>query len=341
MINQRRLLELKDKQKLEVVVLTYPISPDQQIQLIELLQEEWDRTDVDWLQSMRGMYSDTLRTHVALGLIDRKLVATASIALPIDHPEVAVIEDVMTHKTYRGLGIAANLTNHLVQIAWKAGCRSIYLGNAIRQNTVYERIGFKRVSGAIMRCALPGQSDPEITFYAPGQPTTIRSTTWGHLPGVACLLAQPLNSLVVDFNRGLVSSRYISPLRCVSNFTVLWYDVQAQAGQIETLIGAVPNRVLGLASLTPQPSPLRKHIGVIDGVTHDNYSADLTKLLERLVKNAQQKKIQLLQAYVSTTDLNKEESFKAIGLSTVTTFSKAILLDNKPITVKLMQRQLN
>jgi hypothetical protein len=107
------------------------------------------------------------------------------------------------------------------------------------------------------------------------------------------------------------------------------------------LIGAVPNRVLGLASLTPQPSPLRKHIGVIDGVTHDNYSADLTKLLERLVETAQQKKIQLLQAYVSTTDLKKEESFKAIGLSTVTTFSKAILLDNKPITVKLMQRQLN
>ena len=49
MMNQRRLLELKDKLKLEVVVLTYPISPDRQIQLIELLQQEWDRTDVDWL----------------------------------------------------------------------------------------------------------------------------------------------------------------------------------------------------------------------------------------------------------------------------------------------------
>ena len=142
MMNQRRLLELKDKLKLEVVVLTYPISPDRQIQLIELLQQEWDRTDVDWLQSMRGMYSDTLHTHVALGLIDRKLVATASIALPIDHPEVAVIEDVMTLKTSRGLGIAANLTNHLLQIAWTAGCRSVYLGNAFRQKSVYERVGF-------------------------------------------------------------------------------------------------------------------------------------------------------------------------------------------------------
>ena len=70
-MNQRRLLELKDKLKLEVVVLTYPISPDRQLQLIELLQQEWDRTDVDWLQSMRGMYSDTHHTQVALGLIDR------------------------------------------------------------------------------------------------------------------------------------------------------------------------------------------------------------------------------------------------------------------------------
>ena len=34
----------------------------------------------------------------------------------------------MTRKDFRGLGIAATLTEGLVQLAWKAGCRVVYLG---------------------------------------------------------------------------------------------------------------------------------------------------------------------------------------------------------------------
>ena len=49
---------------MEVVHLTYPIGPADRMGIIELLQQEWARTDVDWLQSMRGAYSRTLRTQV-------------------------------------------------------------------------------------------------------------------------------------------------------------------------------------------------------------------------------------------------------------------------------------
>ena len=55
---------------MEVVHLTYPIGPADRMGIIELLQQEWARTDVDWLQSMRGAYSRTLRTQVALARVD-------------------------------------------------------------------------------------------------------------------------------------------------------------------------------------------------------------------------------------------------------------------------------
>ena len=190
---------------MEVVHLTYPIEPADRMGIIELLQQEWARTDVDWLQSMRGAYSRTLRTQVALARVDGHAVGTASIAFPCERPQVGVVEDVMTRKDFRGLGIAATLTEGLVQRAWKAGCRVVYLGNTLRQLSVYEKIGFRRLYGAVMRRAAPGETEPEKEFFAPGQETTVRPATWGDLPGVACLMAQPMESLCLDFLRGLVS----------------------------------------------------------------------------------------------------------------------------------------
>ena len=120
-MSQSGRVTLKDGQPMEVVRLTYPIGPADRMGIIELLQQEWARTDVDWLQSMRGAYSRTLRTQVALARVDGHAVGTASIAFPCERPQVGVVEDVMTRKDFRGLGIAATLTEGLVQRAWKAG----------------------------------------------------------------------------------------------------------------------------------------------------------------------------------------------------------------------------
>ncbi len=340
-MSQNQKVTLKDGRKMEVADRTYPIELRDRMRIIELLQQEWARTDVDWLQSMRGAYSDTLRTQVALGMVDGDLVGTASIAFPIDRPEVGVVEDVMTREDFRGLGIAATLTEQLVQVAWKAGCRVVYLGNTPRPASVYEKIGFQRLHGAIMRRAAPGETEPERHFYSPGQVATVRPTTWGDLPAVACLMAQPMESLLLDFSRGLVSSRYAPPIRCVSNFTVIWYGVQSLGGSMLTLAGDGSHRVLGLASITPGPAPLRHHSAVIDAVTHDDYTDGLKLLLNRLVASARQKGTRLLQAYVAASDHGKGEHFRAIGLSPAATLPQAIRLNDRSVDVILMQRHLN
>src|SRR5262249_44315883 len=142
-----------------------------------------------------------------------------SVYFPRTTPEVCCVADVVTHPKRRGLGIAAHLTERVVQEAFRAGCRVAYLGNKPKPHSVYEKIGFVRIRGAMMRRAAEGHADCETNFYATGQAVTVRPAVWGDLPGVACLMAQPLDCLIVDYLRGLVSLRHVEPLRCVSNFT--------------------------------------------------------------------------------------------------------------------------
>lgn len=336
-MSQSERVTLKDGRQMEVVRLTYPIGPADRMGIIELLQQEWARTDVDWLQSMRGAYAQTLRTQVALARVDGHAVGTASMAFACDRPRVGVVEDVMTREDFRGLGIAATLTEGLVQRAWEAGCRVVYLGNSPRQVSVYEKIGFRRLYGAVMRRAAPGETEPEKDFFAPGQQTSVRPANWGDLPGVACLMAQPMESLCLDFLRGLVSPRYAPPLRCVSNFTSLWYGMETLGGAMLALEGEDPHRVLGLGSITPGPAPLRGHSAVIDALAHDNYPQGVKHLLDRLVETARQKGIALLQAYAAATDSSKVEHFRAVGLTPVAMLPEAIRLKDRPVDAILLQ----
>lgn len=331
---------LKDGRQMEVVQQTYPIAPADRMVIIELLQREWARTDVDWLQSMRGAYCQHLRTQVALARIGGEAVGTASIAFACELPQVGVVEDVMAREDFRGLGIAATLTEGLVQQAWEAGCRVVYLGNSPRQGSVYERIGFRRLFGAVMRRPAPGETEPEKDFFAPGQQTSVRPANWGDLPGVACLMAQPMESLCLDFIRGLVSPRYAAPLRCVSNFTSLWYGVEALGGSMLTLEGEGPQRVLGLGSITPGSAPLRGHSAVIDALAHDNYPRGARDLLDRLVETARRKGIGLLQGYAAATDSAKVEHFRSVGLTPVAILPEAIRLNGRPVDVTLLQGRL-
>ena len=162
---------------MEVVQHTYPIPPAARMGIIELLQREWARTDVDWLQSMRGAYSQTLRTRVALARVGGDAVGTASIAFACEHPGIGVVEDVMTLEDFRGLGIAATLTEGLVQQAWEAGCRVVYLGNSPRQVSVYEKIVSSDCSGLSCAGRLQVKPSPKrISSPRASRPPSARPT---------------------------------------------------------------------------------------------------------------------------------------------------------------------
>ena len=331
-------IQLKDGRHLEVTVLTYPIPGEDQITLIQLWRSEWQRTDYDWLEAMNGDYSDTFRIRSIIGRIDGQAVATATVCYPCVDAEVCVIEGVVTLGSCRGLGIASRLTNMAVELSLAAGCQVCYLGNSYQEGSVYLRCGFERLTGVVMRRAAPGGDDYESRCFGLGQGTSIRGAQWGDLPGVSCLLAQPLDCLVLDYPRGILSCKYAEPQSCVGNFPRIRYNVNERGGSMYMLVGEKAHRVLGFGSLTPEAGPAHRHKAVIDIGVHDNYQDKGQELLEVLLSKAEQEKIQAVRSYVATPEAKKAEWFERAGFDRVAELPDELRLGEKDIDVIVFEK---
>lgn len=301
---------------IDITVHRYPVDSATRTQLIDLLQQVFPRTDVDWLQSMRGMYADVLTTCNVVGSLDGKPVGCASVAFAARDPEVCVIEDVITLPHARGKGVARTLTEHAVQIGFDAGCRVAYLGNTPTESCVYDRVGFTRLSGVFMRRAAPGSDNYEAEAFAPGQSTTARETHWGDLPGVVCLMAQPTGAMLGHYDLGLVNAHAVEPRRAVSNFTSVKYAAENSGGCMWSLASS---RVLGFASLIVGPGTLRDRTARCDFVCHEHYTNCAGDLIEAMIEDAKQRGIALLEAFVAEVDADKRQSFEAAGFHAMAT----------------------
>ena len=331
-------IRLKDGRQLEATVLTYPIRGEDQITLVQLWRSEWQRTDYDWLEAMNGDYSDTFKIRSIIGRIDGQAVTTATVCHPCVDAEVCVIEGVVTLESCRGLGIASKLTNMAVELAFAADCEVCYLGNSYQEGSVYLRCGFERLSGVVMRRAAPGGDDYESRCFGPGQKTSIREAQWGDLPGVSCLLAQPLDCLVLDYPRGIVSCKYTEPKSCVGNFPRVWYNVKERGGSMYMLIGEKAHQVLGFGTLTPEAGTARCHKAVVDIAVHDNYEDKAQEILEVLLSTAEKEKIQTVRSYVADSDGKKTNWFEKAAFSGVAKLGGELRVGEKAIDVIVLEK---
>lgn len=290
----------------ELQELRYPVATARQHDLIGLWRSAWTRTDYDWLESLNGDYADTLIANV--------------VALP----------------EHRGKGLGQAVAERCVAIGIEAGCDVALLGSSRHEGNVYERCGFRRVAGSIMR----RDADPfAADVFVPGQAATIRPAQWGDLPGFARLIAEPLGTTVLDYPRGLLSPAAIAPLRCVSAFTSVWEDVQRHAGTM-LVLASPERRIFGFATLTPGPGPSRRHRATIDFATHDAYAAALGDLLGRLLAEAETRRIETLDAHVATGDTAKRTALEAADFTPVVTIERDLLLRDGPCDVTLYRRTL-
>jgi len=334
-------INLPDGRVLQVELLTYPIGAKEQMELIQLWRSEWRSTDLDWLETMNGDYADTLTIKSVLGRIDGRPVSSASIFYPRVEPEVAVVGSVLTHPDFRRLAMARKLVGQAVQLAWQAGCGLIFLGATRSQHCVYLHCGFDWVNGGVMRQARPGHEKDEDIYFASGQHTSIRQAQWGDVPGVSALMAQPMDWLVLDYPRGLLSGKYVTLQRCVSNFPVIYYEVRARQGVMVMLIGEKTHRVLGFGTLTPGPGPNRRYKGLIDLAVHDNYVDQAERIIERLLSEAKQKQIEVAQAYIAGKDQQKGEIFRRAGFAPIARLSEQLRVGDQAIGVELLERKVS
>ena len=331
-------LKLADGADLGVELLRRPVAPADELRVTDLLAAEWERSDVDWVPSLRGAYAATLTSVTAIGRCGAVDVGTATVSYPAAEPEIAVVENVTTLAEHRRRGIAAALTETVVQLAFDAGCRLCFLGNGGRvgQEAVYDRIGFAR-TGAIMRRAAPGFEAYERTLYAAGQRVSVRPACWGDLPGVAALVAQPLSTRVLDYQRGIGSAAAVAPTRCVSAFTTIHYDTQSRGGVMRVLAGAGASRVLGFGTAAPGPAPLRSATAVVDVVTHDAYADSAGDLLGALTEDGRRLGAARAVAFVAEPDAAKRKRFLAAGYRPAGALPRDLTLGGEPADVTLLE----
>ena len=332
-------IRLKDGRELGVEVFTYPIEPFQRVRIIDLIQVEWPRTDVDWLQSMRGCYADVLTIQTALGSFDGEAVATASVAYPKNDPEAGIVMDVVTAPGARRLGVARTITDALVSRAFAAGCRVVHLGNMPAGPSVYETIGFERLGGVFMRRPAVAGSEPEKDFFAAGQRASIRVANWGDLPGMVCLHAQPLNCALLNHRIGLVSRRFFQPTRAVGSFTVIAHAVESAQGVLLGLVGESQHRVLGYGTLVPGPRPAQGHRAEIDICLHDAYASHGREMVAHLIHEGRKQNIEIFEAGLAETDSTKLEWFTSNGFCSVAQLQDRLLLRDRSVDILLLEKR--
>lgn len=324
---------------LQLEVLTYPLSPARQSELIQLLRTEWFRTDYDWLEAMNGDYSERLVIATVLGRHNGTAVATATIHFARERPEVAVLGGVLTHRDHRGHGVAGQVVAAAVALARDAGCAVCLLGTSKKPLNLYHQHGFAWLNGAVMRREL-GAAGLEARYFAPGQPTEVRAATWGDLGGFSLLLAQPLAMVGLDFPRGLFSGRCVPAARCLSNFPVLWYDTVGRGGNLIALAEPESRRIFGLGSLTPGPGSARKSTALIDFSAHDNYLSQLPALLAQLLETCRAREIKHLEIQVAANDEAKLAGLGNAGFRELARTSGTLQLESGSQDVLLLSRNL-
>ena len=336
-MSHTRTAKLKNDRQLQIAAHRYPIAAPDQMTLIRLWRTEWNKTELDWLAAMNGDYGETLAIHAVIGTIDGEPAGTATVYHAVGQSEVALVGSVLTHPDFRGLGIATHLTNTVVDIAFDAGCRVCFLGATRDPRSVYLRCGFEWWNGGVMRRAAAGCGDCESDFFRAGQRSSIREAAWGDMPGVACLVVQPLDCLVLDYPRALHSGKYVCLHWCVSNFPAVWYHTTGRGGTMCVLIGDSALRVLGFGTLTPEPGSCRGHKAVIDVAAHDDYGDSMPDMITWLFSQAAQRDIATVQACVAVRDQQKLQWFRSAGLEPVATLPAQLVVDEERIDVLVLE----
>jgi len=105
------------------------------------------------------------------------------------------------------------------------------------------------------------------------------------MPGLVHLLAQPLNTAVIDYPRCLLSVKVADPVRCVSAFPVMYDQVRQRGGVMLVLAARDSGRIFGLVTLTPGPAPGRAHSALIDFSSHDHYQPMASRRAPQITGN--------------------------------------------------------
>lgn len=132
-----------------------PIEKDELVKLLALykhLHKDDVPLDIDHrLEALWNEILDNPLLYYLVGEIDGQLISSCTLAIIPNLTRGArpygLIENVVTHREYRGRGFGTRILRHALQVAWDSDCYKVMLLTGRKDKATlrfYEKAGFKR-----------------------------------------------------------------------------------------------------------------------------------------------------------------------------------------------------
>jgi GNAT superfamily N-acetyltransferase len=266
----------------EFLKLTAPLAPDAAWEVESFLLKIFERGDYSLRSALLGEYAETLNCTFILARYATKVVGAAGCLYRPGNPAIALLGPVGVAAEYRRSGIGTKLVKSVIDHAKGQGCSAIYLGVSAGSpaRRFYERAGFDRYKGIVMRLLLRAEARFESEYFANRADTEIRRACWGDFPGTLGLVGFPCSMYTVDLARGIFSSKYVEPTRFLAVFPEMMEGFARYGGFANVLAAGKNGNVVGFAHMSVSPGKARRHTAELDFYVHDNYT-DRAELLVR------------------------------------------------------------
>ena len=286
--------------------------------LVDELMELWLPIFVEGIdltrEALLGEDMPDARITVYTRRIGERLAGACLVASSDSMPALGGLGEVATTPEARRTGIATALTQQALDDFRERGGQALFLGTVNPAAArIYHRLGWRKLAGARLMLHVPNGDSPEeflVDYFREmrGEAVTVRAPSPADRAPMIPLLVSPHDWQVLDFNVGVMSTRYAVQDSCLG----LYRRYAAIAGDGRGAwfcAGTDSGRVVGLSTARLDGSGGCR----VDAFTHRHHATIWQDLIQAAVDWAVDGNIAHIYADVSIEVEEKRSLFESAG----------------------------
>ena len=263
-------------------------------------------------ETLLGSEGTQSRITVYTRRLGDRLAGACLVASSATLPALGGLGEVATGPEARRTGIATELTRQARDDFADGSGEALFLGTVNHAAArIYSRLGWRKLAGAnLMVNVLDGRSPEEffVDYFRGIGPVEVREPSPADRAPMIPLLVSPHDWQALDFNTGMMSTRYAVQDSCLGlyrRYMALtrdgrgaWFCASDDKGQLAGLSSALLGAEGGCS---------------VDGFTHREKADSWRELIQRAVDWGANKNVSPVWATVSVEDEEKLSLYESIG----------------------------
>lgn len=265
-------------------------------------------------EALLGEESPDARIIVHTRRLNGKLAGACLVASSNSVPSLGGLGEVATTPDARRTGIGTALTRQALDDFKERGGQALFLGTVNPAAArIYHRLGWRKLAGAnLMLNVLSGESPEEffVDYFRGihGEPVSVRKPSPADRAPIIPLLVAPHDWQVLDFNTGMMSTRYAVQDSCLGLYRR--YAAVANDGRGTWFCaGTDIGHVIGLSTARLDGKGGCR----VDGFTHKSHLRSWEALIQPAVRWGTENGAAHVYADVSVEDDEKRPMFESVG----------------------------